>query len=234
MPKVVSQSLSKPINGPMSIAIHPLVLVTFNITLPFFYLVLIYFIRFISILQVLLLRQLVIVPGTLWSVSSMTMVNINHQLEVNRKAFNAIAVCIAKPISYQWRRLTFVLPLHCFHSKRDVFFSFVAGFLLLQLLKNINVCTLHVIYSFCKCVLLLFFFLNFGFVGRTAFLGLGFGDRSDSFDLNVALQDHFKWVKNQEKIEEDKVNPKPELDLGFKEGETIKINMKITVSTSRM
>lgn len=42
MPKVVSQSLSKPINGPMSIAIHPLVLVTFNITLPFFYLVLIY------------------------------------------------------------------------------------------------------------------------------------------------------------------------------------------------
>lgn len=66
--------------------------------------------------------------------------------------------------------------------------------------------------------------------GRTAFLGLGFGDRSDSFDLNVALQDHFKWVKNQEKIEQDKVNPKPELDLGFKEGETIKINMKITVS----
>lgn len=68
------------------------------------------------------------------------------------------------------------------------------------------------------------------FAGRTAFLGLGFGDRSDSFDLNVALQDHFKWVKNQEKIEQDKVNPKPELDLGFKEGETIKINMKITVS----
>lgn len=92
-------------------------------------------------------------------------------------------------------------------------------------------CLYYVIYSFFKCVLLLFFLLNFGFVGRTAFLGLGFGDRSDSFDLNVALQDHFKWVKNQEKIEEDKVNPKPELDLGFKEGETIKINMKITVST---
>lgn len=69
-------------------------------------------------------------------------------------------------------------------------------------------------------------------IGRTATLGLGFGDRSDSFDLNVALQDHFKWVKNQEKIEQDKVNPKPELDLGFKEGETIKINMKITVSAT--
>lgn len=64
--------------------------------------------------------------------------------------------------------------------------------------------------------------------GRSAFLGLGFGDRSDSFDLNVALQDHFKWVKNQEQIESEKSQPKQELDLGFKEGETIKINMKIT------
>uniref|UniRef100_A0A1L8DAU9 NECAP PHear domain-containing protein n=1 Tax=Nyssomyia neivai TaxID=330878 RepID=A0A1L8DAU9_9DIPT len=64
--------------------------------------------------------------------------------------------------------------------------------------------------------------------GRTAFIGLGFGDRSDSFDLNVALQDHFKWVKNQEQIEKEKEAPRQELDLGFKEGETIKINMKIT------
>ncbi|XP_073830520.1 NECAP-like protein CG9132 [Musca autumnalis] len=64
--------------------------------------------------------------------------------------------------------------------------------------------------------------------GRSAFLGLGFGDRSDSFDLNVALQDHFKWVKNQEQIEKEKTQPKQELDLGFKEGETIKINMRIT------
>lgn len=65
--------------------------------------------------------------------------------------------------------------------------------------------------------------------GRTAFIGVGFGDRSDSFDLNVALQDHFKWVKNQEEIEKEKVDgPKAQLDLGFKEGETIKINMKIT------
>ncbi|GAB0093243.1 NECAP-like protein CG9132 [Sergentomyia squamirostris] len=64
--------------------------------------------------------------------------------------------------------------------------------------------------------------------GRSAFIGLGFGDRSDSFDLNVALQDHFKWVKNQEQIEKEKEAPRQELDLGFKEGETIKINMKIT------
>ena len=66
--------------------------------------------------------------------------------------------------------------------------------------------------------------------GRSAFIGVGFVDRSDSFDLNVALQDHFKWLKNRDQIEEEKKQPKPELDLRFKEGETIKINMKITVS----
>ncbi|XP_075237502.1 NECAP-like protein CG9132 isoform X2 [Lycorma delicatula] len=64
--------------------------------------------------------------------------------------------------------------------------------------------------------------------GRTAFIGVGFSDRSDSFDLNVALQDHFKWLKKSEEIEKEKEVPKQELDLRFKEGETIKINMKIT------
>ncbi|XP_043594299.1 NECAP-like protein CG9132 isoform X2 [Bombus pyrosoma] len=64
--------------------------------------------------------------------------------------------------------------------------------------------------------------------GRSAFIGVGFLDRSDSFDLNVALQDHFKWLRNQEQIEKEKDTPKQELDLRFKEGETIKINMKIT------
>lgn len=62
--------------------------------------------------------------------------------------------------------------------------------------------------------------------GRTAFIGIGFGDRSDSFDLNVALQDHFKWIKKEKQINEEP--DLPGLDLGFKEGETIKINMKIT------
>lgn len=65
--------------------------------------------------------------------------------------------------------------------------------------------------------------------GRAAFIGLGFGDRSDSFDLNVALQDHFKYVKKEEEAEKEKEDGvKPALDLGFKDGQTIKINMKIT------
>ncbi|KAK9871823.1 hypothetical protein WA026_014279 [Henosepilachna vigintioctopunctata] len=66
--------------------------------------------------------------------------------------------------------------------------------------------------------------------GRTAFIGVGFGDRSDSFDLNVALQDHFKWLKKEKQINEEPSCPA--LDLGFKEGETIKINMKISKKDS--
>lgn len=61
--------------------------------------------------------------------------------------------------------------------------------------------------------------------GRSAYIGLGFGDRSDSFDLNVALQDHFKWLRKEQ---EGEAAPPQQLDLGFKDGETIKINMKIT------
>ena len=71
--------------------------------------------------------------------------------------------------------------------------------------------------------MLIFFF----YVGRSAFIGVGFSDRSDSFDLNVALQDHFKWLKKSEEIEKEKEEPRQELDLRFKEGETIKININV-------
>ncbi|XP_046917438.2 uncharacterized protein LOC124497803 [Dermatophagoides farinae] len=61
---------------------------------------------------------------------------------------------------------------------------------------------------------------------RTAFVGIGFIDRSDSFDLNVALQDHFKIVHLEHKNDE-KEDCGPKLDLKFKEGETIKVNLNI-------
>ncbi|KAG1651519.1 Adaptin ear-binding coat-associated protein 1 [Nymphon striatum] len=70
--------------------------------------------------------------------------------------------------------------------------------------------------------------------GRAAFIGIGFADRGDSFDLNVSLQDHFKWLCKSEEIaaEELQQDNKPQLDLGFKEGETIKIKMNINNKSS--
>ncbi|XP_059160459.1 adaptin ear-binding coat-associated protein 1-like [Physella acuta] len=63
--------------------------------------------------------------------------------------------------------------------------------------------------------------------GRSAFIGIGFHDRADSFDLNVSIQDHFKWLKQE--AEEEKiaktVDVGPKLDLGFKEGQTITLNL---------
>lgn len=63
--------------------------------------------------------------------------------------------------------------------------------------------------------------------GRHAFIGLGFADRGDSFDFNVGLQDHFKWVKQEGELAKQEANQSavPKLDLGFKEGQTIKISL---------
>ncbi|KAG8142404.1 putative NECAP endocytosis associated 2 protein [Naja naja] len=66
-----------------------------------------------------------------------------------------------------------------------------------------------------------------GTTGRRAFIGIGFVDRGDAFDFNVALQDHFKWVKQQDELAKEAQNPTqgPKLDLGFKEGQTIKLSI---------
>ncbi|KAF2974960.1 hypothetical protein EK904_007053 [Melospiza melodia maxima] len=65
--------------------------------------------------------------------------------------------------------------------------------------------------------------------GRSAFIGIGFTDRGDAFDFNVSLQDHFKWVKQETEIskESQEADTRPKLDLGFKEGQTIKLNIGI-------
>ncbi|NXX34325.1 NECP2 protein, partial [Nicator chloris] len=63
--------------------------------------------------------------------------------------------------------------------------------------------------------------------GRRAFIGVGFMDRGDAFDFNVALQDHFKWVRQQSELarQAQDLEQGPKLDLGFKEGQTIKLNI---------
>ncbi|XP_030203917.1 adaptin ear-binding coat-associated protein 1 [Gadus morhua] len=63
--------------------------------------------------------------------------------------------------------------------------------------------------------------------GRSAFIGVGFGDRGDAFDFNVALQDQFKGLKQEEELSRkaQSGDPGPKLDLGFKEGQTITLNI---------
>lgn len=61
-------------------------------------------------------------------------------------------------------------------------------------------------------------------------MGLGFADRSDSFDLNSALHDHFKSLRVEEELQNE---PKEQLDLALKEGETIKVNINIPRKSGR-
>jgi len=69
--------------------------------------------------------------------------------------------------------------------------------------------------------------------GRHAFLGLGFRDRSDSYDFNATLQDHWKGVQRQKEADELRKEmearhaSEPARDLSLKDGE--KINIKVNV-----
>ncbi|KAI9144131.1 hypothetical protein BKA69DRAFT_1164299 [Paraphysoderma sedebokerense] len=69
-----------------------------------------------------------------------------------------------------------------------------------------------------------YFVLRIEDKGRHAYVGLGFAERNDAFDFNVALQDHVKHVKAQ-KEPKKALDPGPKLDLSLKEGETISINI---------
>lgn len=63
--------------------------------------------------------------------------------------------------------------------------------------------------------------------GRKAYLGMGFSDRADSFDLNVALQDHFKMVKKEDNFSKEAEKPPLNLNLALKDGQTIRVNINI-------
>ncbi|KAL6502912.1 hypothetical protein OROHE_024080 [Orobanche hederae] len=71
--------------------------------------------------------------------------------------------------------------------------------------------------------------------GKHAFVGLGFNERNEAFDFNVALSDHEKYVKREvekevgsggEGGEEGQIDIHPAVHHRLKEGETIRINVK--------
>ncbi|KNC98858.1 uncharacterized protein SPPG_05828 [Spizellomyces punctatus DAOM BR117] len=71
--------------------------------------------------------------------------------------------------------------------------------------------------------------------GHHAFVGMGFPDRSQAFDFNVALQDHVTRVKREkEKEQHQPGQPQgPKLDYSWKEGETISIQLGNTSTKSK-
>ncbi|PSR86411.1 Adaptin ear-binding coat-associated protein 1 NECAP-1 protein [Actinidia chinensis var. chinensis] len=74
--------------------------------------------------------------------------------------------------------------------------------------------------------------------GKHAFIGLGFNERNEAFDFNVALSDHEKYVKREnekeaggEASDEGQIDIHPAVNHRLKEGETIRINVKNKPST---
>lgn len=59
--------------------------------------------------------------------------------------------------------------------------------------------------------------------GKHAYIGMGFQERSEAFDFNVALQDFTKHLKNETTPKPEYTGPK--VDYSWKEGETININI---------
>ncbi|KAG6854717.1 hypothetical protein C0991_002430 [Blastosporella zonata] len=65
--------------------------------------------------------------------------------------------------------------------------------------------------------------------GKKAYIGMGFAERSDSFDFNVALQDYTKRFKANLNVEPDAdetsphVPAGPKKDYSLKEGQTFSI-----------
>ncbi|KAK1289712.1 Uncharacterized protein QJS10_CPB18g02006 [Acorus calamus] len=77
--------------------------------------------------------------------------------------------------------------------------------------------------------------------GKHAFVGLGFAERNEAFDFNVALSDHEKHVKRENEREgggtegggedDGRIDVHPAVNLRLKEGETIRINVKNKLSS---
>lgn len=69
--------------------------------------------------------------------------------------------------------------------------------------------------------------------GKHAFIGLGFNERNEAFDFNVALSDHEKYLRREHEKESDglegdesSIDIHPAVNHRLKEGETIRINVR--------
>ncbi|KAF8582273.1 adaptin ear-binding coat-associated protein 1 NECAP-1 [Ramaria rubella] len=70
--------------------------------------------------------------------------------------------------------------------------------------------------------------------GKKAYIGIGFAERSESFDFNVALQDYTKRFKSAQNppsptstTTSPHVPPGPKKDYSLKEGQTFSINLNL-------
>ncbi|XP_010482721.2 PREDICTED: uncharacterized protein At1g03900 [Camelina sativa] len=75
--------------------------------------------------------------------------------------------------------------------------------------------------------------------GKYAFIGLGFAERNEAFDFNVALSDHEKYVRREKEKEtgetsesDNHIDIHPAVNHRLKEGETIRINVKPKPTTN--
>eukprot|EP01104_Vermistella_antarctica_P007877 TRINITY_DN1950_c1_g2_i1.p1 TRINITY_DN1950_c1_g2~~TRINITY_DN1950_c1_g2_i1.p1 ORF type:complete len:304 (+),score=95.90 TRINITY_DN1950_c1_g2_i1:35-913(+) len=64
--------------------------------------------------------------------------------------------------------------------------------------------------------------------GRKAHIGLGFQERGDAFDFNLAMQDHLKYLRHDKQADESqkRAESQPAQDFSLKSGQTITISMK--------
>ena len=60
------------------------------------------------------------------------------------------------------------------------------------------------------------FHLSIAVSDISIFLGLGFADRSDSFDFNMALCEHFKGLRVDTEIAKEEEEPRERLDLAVR------------------
>lgn len=69
---------------------------------------------------------------------------------------------------------------------------------------------------------------------RHAFIGIGFRERVPAYDFQAAIHDHLKYVMKKRQAEElvQEYESKPSVDYSLKDGETLRLNLKQSKSTS--